>query len=420
MRQFLGLGLGAIQAGLFLYEAQQSGQFSRLAVTSRRAAMVASLRRAAGTIALNIAHADSLEQAQIRGVDSYHSAAGSEDNETIIEAIAQASDIATALRSVEDYSGDTPYSPQQLLAAGLCRKARQDMPKAVIYAAENHNHAAELLEAAVYRCIPAAEQPKVRQYACFVNTVIGKMSGSQAPAAYEASRGRLEPITPDADEAYLVEAFNAIRISRVPPSFGSGFAFQQHDDLLPFEEAKLYGHNATHALLAYLGRFSSAQHMHALTAYPALLNLAREAFLEESGAALQRKYAGLDPLFSPEGYQDYAEDLLQRMVNPYLQDSIARVCRDPLRKLAWHDRLIGTMRLAASQGIEARRYALAAAAAVHMWCEAIPRAIPSDAEGLETLLNPLWPAEEAAMKAHIYDQLSAALTALPDVVASWR
>ena len=60
---------------------------------------------------------------------------------------------------------------------------------------------------------------------------------------------------------FLVEAFNRILISQVsfPPMDGEpGFqrgitTFVEKEDLLPFEEAKLYGHNATHALAAYLG-----------------------------------------------------------------------------------------------------------------------------------------------------------------------
>ena len=90
----------------------------------------------------------------------------------------------------------------------------------------------------------------------------------------------------------------------------------------------------------------------------------RTAFLEESGTALVKKHAGLDPLFTPEGYRRYADDLLARMTNPYLRDMVARVGRDPARKLGWEDRLVGTVRLALRQGVTPRRYALGAAAAL--------------------------------------------------------
>jgi mannitol-1-phosphate 5-dehydrogenase len=104
--------------------------------------------------------------------------------------------------------------------------------------------------------------------------------------------------------------------------------------------------------------------MAGLRAYPELMAFLRAAFIEESGRALIKKYAGLDPLFTGEGYRWYANDLLMRMTNPHLGDTVERVGRDPRRKLGWDDRLIGTMRLALSQGITPRRYALGAAAAL--------------------------------------------------------
>ena len=49
------------------------------------------------------------------------------------------------------------------------------------------------------------------------------------------------------------------------------------------------------------------------------------------------------------------------MTNPYLRDRTERVIRDTPRKLAWDDRLIGTMRLALDAGVTPRRFALGAA-----------------------------------------------------------
>ena len=134
--------------------------------------------------------------------------------------------------------------------------------------------------------------------------------------------------------------------------------------MLPFEEAKLYGHNATHALIGYLLRERGGITMSEAARDPALLNLAREAFLLESGAALCRKYQGVDPLFTQAGFTVYVDDLLVRMTNHFLKDAVERVTRDTRRKLGWDDRLIGTMRLALGQGIQPERYAKGAAAAV--------------------------------------------------------
>ncbi len=64
----------------------------------------------------------------------------------------------------------------------------------------------------------------------------------------------LARLTPVTDRAILVEEFNRILVTRVNlPGFRRGIeVFVEKDDLLPFEEAKLYGHNAIHALIGYL------------------------------------------------------------------------------------------------------------------------------------------------------------------------
>ncbi len=95
------------------------------------------------------------------------------------------------------------------------------------------------------------------------------------------------------------------------------------------------------------------------------MRIGREAFLRESGGALIQKYAHLgDELFTEKGYRAFAEDLLERMTNPYLSDTVERAARDPVRKLGCTDRIFGTMNLALEYGIEPVNMALGAAAGV--------------------------------------------------------
>jgi mannitol-1-phosphate 5-dehydrogenase len=74
------------------------------------------------------------------------------------------------------------------------------------------------------------------------------------------------------------------------------------------------------------------------------------------------------------------------MLNPFLQDTMDRVGRDPERKLGWDDRLAGTIRIALGQGITARRFAVGAAAALALLD---PSAIEDDHRAAG-LLNSLW------------------------------
>jgi mannitol-1-phosphate 5-dehydrogenase len=391
-RTYVGFGFGAIQAGLFLYEAFRSGAFSRLVVAEVLPEVVAAARRAEGHYTVNIAHSDQVEHAEVGPIEIYNPALQL-DRGRLIHAIAEAEEIGTAIPSVAYYVSKGPGSIHRILAEGLRQKAAHGGPRAIVYAAENHNHAAEILEANVLEEIPENELEAVRSRVCFLNTVIGKMSGVVTDPE-EIETQHLTTITPGEERAFLVEAFNRILISKIEfeetaeeTPFRRGIAvFEEKGDLLPFEEAKLYGHNATHALAAYLGAIRGVERIANLREIPGVLSFLRAAFIEESGEALVRKHAGVDPLFTRQGYVEYADDLLERMTNPYLRDTVERVGRDPQRKLGWDDRLIGTMRVALRQSVEPWRYAVGAAAALSTLEPAAAQSNTSP----ETLLGSIW------------------------------
>lgn len=388
-KTYVGFGFGAIQAGLFLYEAFRSGNFGRLVVVEVVPEVVAEVRAAAGRYLFNIAHADRIETVRIGPVEIYNPHEEG-DRERIIAALSAAEELGTAVPSVACYESAGPGSLHRVLAAGLARKIEQDGPRTVVYAAENHNTAAELLEAAVRKELPAEAEKGLREKVRFLNTVIGKMSGLVGGE----EGADLATVTPRGRRAFLVEAFNRILISRVrfPEPFTRGIeVFEEKDNLLPFEEAKLFGHNAAHALGAYLGRWAGVEKMSGLRDAPGLFAFVRAAFTEESGGALCRKHRGVDRLFTEQGWREYVEDLSARMTNPFLRDTAERVGRDPRRKLGWNDRLLGTMRLALSRGIEPRRYAIGAAAAL----AALDSSFMDDDRPAAEYCRPLWSAAGA-------------------------
>lgn len=336
-RRFVGFGFGPIQAGLFAYEALRSGTFARVVIAEVDAELVRAVREAGGLCRINVAHPDGITTETVGPVCMLNPAVA-EDRRRLIEDIAGADELATALPSVEFYRRGGDASVAAVLAAGLGASGR---PR-IVYTAENHNQAAEILEAA------AGPRAAVQ----FLNTVIGKMSGVIADEAEQRRLG-LAPLAPGLARAVLVEEFNRILITRVTlPGFRRGLAvFEEKPDLLPFEDAKLYGHNAIHALLGFLAHARGCRYMSEAGHDPALMQLARDAFLSECGAGLIHRHAGVDPLFTREGFQAYADDLLVRMVNPYLSDPVARVIRDLPRKLGWDDRLVGAVRLARAAGV---------------------------------------------------------------------
>jgi mannitol-1-phosphate 5-dehydrogenase len=420
-KTFAGFGFGPIQSGLFCYEAKVSGHFERFVVAEIDDRIVRSVRQAGGRYTVNIARPDRIDPFVVEGVELLNPAAA-EDRQALLAAIAEADEIATCLPSVRFYdAGDA--SVARLLAEGLA--ARTEPIPTVIYASENHNHAAELLHEALAAHAPAGTLDAVQT----LNTVIGKMSGVIDDPAVIRRLG-LEPMTPGADRAILIEQFNRILISRIElEGFVRGIdVFDEKPDLLPFEEAKLYGHNAIHAMLAWLADARDLSTIAQTAEHPDLMARAREAFLDESGAALIARHRDVDdPLFTPAGYMAYADDLLERMVNPNLNDLVRRVGRDPIRKLGWDDRIYGTMRLALQYDIEPKNLAVGGAAGIVFAVRNrddvpdAPAALPASMRELndsriEQLLLKIWGVEESIQAAKLIDLTCRAMPIVRDLL----
>lgn len=413
-KTFVGFGFGPIQSGLFLHEARRSGNFARTVVAEVDPAIVAAVRANDGRYAINVAHADGIEQVTLEGVELCNPAVP-EDRARLLDAIAESDEMATALPAVRFYDADPQTSVARLVAEGLGRRAT---PRAtILYAAENNNDAAAIFTERLAQHAPAPTMARFQT----LDTVIGKMSGVITDADTIRELG-LVTATPTLPRAVLVEEFNRILVSAVTlDGARRGITvFREKPDLLPFEEAKLYGHNAIHATLGWLAELRGLRTIADAAPHADLMAIARDAFLDESGAALVRRHAALgDPLFTPGGYRDYADDLLARMVNPWLNDLVERVTRDHVRKLGLNDRLFGTMRLALEQGIEPRNLALGAAAALvsltrrrHEDPRAAQLPLPTDADGLDReaiarLLTAIWNAPAASPEHGCLIQLTA-------------
>ena len=381
---FTGFGFGPIQGGLFAKEAFESGNFARIAVAEIDAALVDAVRANNGTYYVNVARRGEgvpplspesvslsvynkgkmpspqkgIETVKIEGVELFNPSIAA-DKQILLEVLAQSTEIVTCLPSVTFYDAGGENSVVSLIAEGLEDSRAQ---ATIIYTAENNNHAAEILEEAVKQRVGGPLQRNAQ----FLNTVIGKMSRVVSDPA-EIAALKLEPIAPGLDRAFLVEEFNRILVTRTQiADFRPGIeVLVEKDDLLPFEEAKLYGHNAIHSLLGFLGALKGYMAMTEIKDDKALMQIGRDAFLQESGAALIGKYGHLgDELFTEAGFTAYAEDLLERMTNPHLGDMIARVVRDVPRKLEPDGRIFGTMQLAIEYGIEPQNMALGALAGI--------------------------------------------------------
>ena len=383
---FVGFGFGPIQSGLFVSEAFKSGNFSRIVIAEIDQKFVDAVRANNGSYFVNIASNNGISADKIDGIEMLNPTVEA-DRDELLNALSQATEIVTSLPSVNFYDMGKD-SVASLIAKGLKNSIA---PGTVIYTAENNNHAAEILE----------EKVGTFKNVQFLNTVIGKMS-QVLNDKNEISEKQLKTIAPGFNRAFLVEEFNRILVTKCTIlSFKPGIkVFLEKEDLMPFEEAKLFGHNATHALLAYIGAAKGYTKMAELKDDAGLMRIAGDAFINESGAALIKKYADLnDELFTKSGYKAYAEDLLERMTNPYLSDPIERAARDPQRKLSPNDRIFGTMQLALEYGIEPVNMAKGAAAGIKYLAKTEGKS--TDAQSLKVILADIWQKSESKFKSKI-------------------
>ena len=360
---FTGFGFGPIQGGLFAAEAFKSNNFSRIAVAEIDRHLVEAVKANSGSYWVNVAGADGIESQKIDRVELLDPEV-SQDRRLLAEVLGRSTEIVTCLPSVKFYESGGNNSVASLIAEGF---GKSEAGGTIVYTAENNNHAAEILEKSVVGRIGGPLPAKVQ----FLNTVIGKMSRVVDDPA-EIAHLKLRTIAPGIERAFLVEQFNRILVSRTRiAGFTPGIeVFIEKDDLLPFEEAKLYAHNAVHSLLGFVGAVKGYSAMTQLKDDPAIMRIARDAFLTECGPALIKKYSDIgDELFTEAGFRDYADDLLERITNPYLADTVARAGRDTVRKLGINDRIFGAMQLALDNGIEPKNMAIGAMAGIAMLIE---------------------------------------------------
>lgn len=114
-----------------------------------------------------------------------------------------------------------------------------------------------------------------------------------------------------------------------------------------YEERKLFTHNAGHAIAAYLGYKKGCTYIYEAMKDKEIRGIVLGAIMYESGRALIKKHS-----FDPADYEAHVNDLIHRFSNVALGDTVARVGKDPIRKLKPSDRLIGGAKLALEYDIK--------------------------------------------------------------------
>ena len=101
-----------------------------------------------------------------------------------------------------------------------------------------------------------------------------------------------------------------------------------------YVERKLFTLNTGHAITAYLGFLYDKKTIYDAINDESIKNIVLGA-MRESGAVLIKRHG-----FKEDEHEAYIQKILSRFFNPYLEDSVLRVGREPMRKLSYNDRLI--------------------------------------------------------------------------------
>ncbi len=337
---FLGIGAGPIQTGIYVAGASRGG-FDRIVLADVDKALVAAIRQS-GSITVNTACSDHIRTDVYPNVEIYDSSIP-EELEILKEIAKDAIAINTALPAVSFYKFCT------WLKDAFDRNPEGER---YVYTSENCTTAAEELRNVL------GEYPNTY----YLDTVIGKMS-----KIFLAGDSELPPLAPGYVKGHLVEEFNDIYTTDAPGIEKVGIAgLYPKKDIYPFEEAKLYGHNASHFLMGVFAAKNGCRYMSDTVNFPEVIEMTKRVLLDECSPALCKKFAGVDSYFEKENFNAWAEELVRRMTSPLLSDSVDRVIRDIDRKLAWNDRIIGAIRLCLSQGVRPELLSQGAALAARL------------------------------------------------------
>ncbi len=171
----------------------------------------------------------------------------------------------------------------------------------------------------------------------------------------EASIGRMVPVMTEEKKQgnplrVYVEPYNVLPVDK--NAFKGGID-KNVTNLYPFSpfnlfiQRKLFMHNMSHALCAYMGFLRDYEFIYETVADYDVKFVALRALM--SSALAISKENGVEI----EGLVMHADNLLYRFQNTALADTVARVGKDTKRKLSSSDRLIGALKLCEKHGVNA-------------------------------------------------------------------
>ena len=217
-----------------------------------------------------------------------------------------------------------------VIAKGIDSRSAS-VPLAVI-ACENMIGATDTLHGFIKDNTDSSRLESMSERARFANSAIDRIVPAQAP---------------DSGLNVRIEKFYEWVVEQTPfGEFGHPDIPAIHwvDHLEPYIERKLFTVNTGHATAAYYGRHAGKSTIAETMKDNDIRAVVRDV-LQETASLIVDKHE-----ISASDQQKYAESIISRISNPYLEDSVERVGRAPLRKLSRKERFIGPAAQLAERG----------------------------------------------------------------------
>ncbi|MBI2547211.1 MAG: mannitol-1-phosphate 5-dehydrogenase [Candidatus Aenigmarchaeota archaeon] len=255
-----------------------------------------------------------------------------QDEEAFTRAVVEADLILTAVGS----GALADVAPH--LAKGLAERFRRrpkDNLHAVVVACENITDNTLRLKKLVLSHVPEEYRPIIDEHVSFPNCVVDRI----VPGGLNSSNQN--PLAVTVEEYYqLVIDGNALRGPMIQVR-----GIEVSSNLKDILAQKLFTLNMAHAHIAYLGYRKGFMYVHEAARDRTIRDIVSGALQE-----VERVIVKTCPSIAAEAQHAYAKKVLDRFENPYLQDEVSRVARDPKRKLGPEDRLVAPAVLALTLG----------------------------------------------------------------------
>ncbi len=341
--RILIIGAGRVGCGALGLVLHQQGH--DLVFAARRDEVINSLNRQ-GYVVKTKGRTES--RIEVRGVRAVHL-----ERPEFERAVADADQVYTTVRP------DNLPGIAAPLAGAIVARIRAGIARPLdVFCCENLKNAGSQLERLVFTHVPFQHAPQVQDRVAFSAAVSDRIVSGQ-----ETDESGRMVLTAEATGDVLFDTRQIKNPFEVRPPF------KGLDNFPACMEEKLYLLNCGHAVCAYLGYRRGHTFVHEAMDDPAIREVVVGA-MRESQQALQCKYG------RPVHYAGFLDTIIAGFCNAALRDTVARVGRDPIRKLQAEDRLVGPTKLAYRYGLEPTHLIRGCAAALTF-------ALPDDPQAAE-------------------------------------